>query len=109
MRTHQKHVLMCTGTRCTTDGAQAEVMFKKLGQLIDARDDLRIKRTRTHCFAVCKEGPIMVVYPDGIWYRRLDETVLERVVCEHLTGGAPVESHVFHRTGLGDVNEEPKT
>lgn len=56
MRTHHKHVLMCTGPRCTQDGAEAEALFKVLGQTIDACEGLRVKRTRTHCFAVCERG-----------------------------------------------------
>jgi (2Fe-2S) ferredoxin len=103
MKAHQRHVLMCTGPRCTDNGIEAEALFKKLGQLIDRHGGLPVKRTRTHCFAICKEGPILVVYPDGIWYHRLDETTLEHIVNDHLAAGRPVESHIFHRTGLGDV------
>ncbi|MCL1621666.1 (2Fe-2S) ferredoxin domain-containing protein [Ralstonia pseudosolanacearum] len=108
MRTHHKHVLMCTGPRCTQDDAEAEALFKVLGQTIDACEGLRVKRTRTHCFAVCKQGPLMVVYPDGVWYRNLDAASVRRIVDEHLAGGAPVEDRIFHRTGLGDVEPEPQ-
>ncbi|CAH0446882.1 Ferredoxin, 2Fe-2S [Ralstonia syzygii subsp. syzygii] len=108
MRTHHKHVLMCTGPRCTQDGAEAEALFKVLGQTIDACEGLRVKRTRTHCFAVCKQGPLMVVYPDGVWYRNLDTSSVRRIVDEHLAGGQPVEDSIFHRTGLGDVEPEPQ-
>lgn len=104
MKTHQRHVLMCTGPRCTANGIESEALFKKLGQLIDAQGGLPVKRTRTHCFAVCKEGPILVVYPDGVWYHRIDESILKRIVNDHLAAGQPVESLIFHRTGLGDVN-----
>ena len=109
MRTHDKHVLMCTGPRCTEGGCQAEAMFVRLGQLIHACSGLRAKRTRSHCFAVCKEGPILVVYPDGIWYHRIDEETLERIVHEHLVAGRPIASHIFHHTGAGDAyNTEPE-
>lgn len=108
MRTHHKHVLMCTGPRCTQDGAEAEALFKVLSQTIDACEGLRVKRTRTHCFAVCKQGPLMVVYPDGVWYRNLDTASVRRIVDEHLAGGQPVEDSIFHRTGLGDVEPEPQ-
>lgn len=104
MRTHDKHVLMCTGPRCTQDGKQAEAMFKVLGQTIDACDGLRAKRTRSHCFAVCKQGPVMVVYPDGVWYREVDETAIEKIVSQHLAGSQPVEEYVFHRIGTGDCD-----
>ncbi len=106
MRIHQKHVLMCTGPRCTKEGVQAETLFKKLGQLIDARDELQVKRTRTHCFAICENGPIMVVYPDGVWYHKLDETSLERIVSEHLQADCPVESHIFHHIGEGEIVQD---
>ncbi|MFC3531215.1 ferredoxin [Vogesella facilis] len=106
MRTHDKHVLMCTGPRCTENGAEAEAMFKQLGQAIDACEGLRAKRTRTHCFAVCKEGPIVAVYPDGTWYRKVDASAIQRIVSEHLRDGHPVAPLIFHQLGIGDV--EPK-
>jgi (2Fe-2S) ferredoxin len=103
MRTHSKHVLMCTGSRCTQDGKQSEAMFKKLGEKIDSRPELKVKRTRSNCFAVCKNGPILVVYPEGVWYSCADESVLERIVEEHLQGGNEVSEHIIHRLGAGDV------
>jgi len=110
MRTHDRHVLMCTGPRCTDNVADnersAEAMFKVLGQAIDACDGLRVKRTRTHCFAVCKQGPILAVYPDGIWYRNVDAAAIQRIVSEHLVGDCPIEPLIFHRLGVGDVEPE---
>lgn len=103
MRKHSRHVLMCTGPRCTEGGARAEAMFLRLGEEIDACLGLDVKRTRSHCFAVCRHGPVLVVYPDGVWYHRVDEAALQRIVVEHLKGGREVSGHVFHRTGDGDV------
>jgi (2Fe-2S) ferredoxin len=95
---------MCTGPRCTEGGAQAEAMFGRLGEELDARPGLRIKRTRTHCMVACRyQGPILVVYPEGTWYRRVDEAALQRIVVEHLEGGQVVEDLVFHRLGEGDT------
>lgn len=106
MRTHYKHVLMCTGPRCTEGGKRAEEVFKALGCAIDARPGIGVKRTRTHCFAVCKQGPILAVYPDGVWYREVDEAAAERIVEQHLAGGNPVEELIFHRLGIGDVEPQ---
>ncbi|RXZ32452.1 ferredoxin [Oxalobacteraceae bacterium CAVE-383] len=104
MRTHTRHVLMCTGPRCTENGERSQAMFELMGAKIDARPELRVKRTRTHCMVACKNlGPILVVYPEGTWYRCLDEASLERIVSEHLEQGREVEDLVFHRLGSGDV------
>jgi (2Fe-2S) ferredoxin len=95
---------MCVGPRCTENGVLAEAMFGVLGEQIDARPELRVKRTRTHCMVACKaQAPVVVVYPEGVWYRCEDAGAIERVVVEHLEGGREVSDLVFHRLGSGDV------
>ena len=57
----------------------------------------RVKRGETPCLGVCSNGPIVVVYPDGIWYAAVTPELLERIVVEHLKQNRPVEDAVFHR------------
>ena len=57
----------------------------------------RVKRGETPCLGVCAGGPIVVVYPDGIWYGGVTPRLLERIVVEHLRHGRVVEEAVFHR------------
>ena len=79
-------------------------MFELMGEKIDSRPELRIKRTRTHCMVACRnQGPILVVYPEGVWYNRVDASALERIVVEHLVGGREVSELIFHRLGEGDT------
>lgn len=52
-------------------------------------------RTKANCLRVCCDGPILVVYPDGVWYRQATPEVIERIIKEHLLGNQVVEEYAF--------------
>lgn len=93
------HILICEG-ECGPAGAGTE-LFAYLGQLLGehgrAGHPTRVVRSTSSCLGVCVSGPIVVVYPEGIWYHSVDRRKLERIVEEHLKGGRPVEEYIFHR------------
>ncbi|WP_367155858.1 ferredoxin [Methylomonas sp. HYX-M1] len=97
---YKRHVLVCTGPRCTQNG-ESQALFDGLGERLKRagldQGALRVKRTRVACFAACKAGPIVCVQPDGVWYYQVTESNLERIIERHLLGGEPVEALIFHR------------
>jgi (2Fe-2S) ferredoxin len=100
MEPYRRHVLVCTGSFCSPD-RRGRALYAQLASLLEREDLLfgptRVKRGETPCLGVCAEGPIVVVYPDGVWYKAVTPELLERIVMEHLKRDRPVEEAVFHR------------
>lgn len=99
---YRRHLLVCTGPRCTQNG-EAQALFDSLGEKFKAagidKGELRVKRTRTHCFATCKSGPLLCVQPDGVWYYNVTEANLQRIIDQHLVNGQAVDDLIYHRAG----------
>ncbi len=102
MVTPKYHVMICTS--CRLGGTQNGVCAKKgspdllmtLMQEVEDRDltaDVMINNTG--CFGICQKGPVMVVYPQGIWYGNLDEDAIIKIAEQHLEEGKPVEEYMI--------------
>jgi (2Fe-2S) ferredoxin len=102
MAPYTRHVIFCTGHYCDPN-SEGEQLYKRLPQLLgdlgQYHNPVRVKRGTSPCLGVCGGGPLLVVYPDGIWYHHVDEALLKRIIEEHLRNNQPVEEAIFHRLG----------
>ncbi len=107
---YRSTVLVCGSTGCTSSGSQ---------QIIDVLDE-EIKKhgiqnevnvIKTGCFGLCELGPIMIVYPEGSFYSRVDVKNIPEIVSEHLVNGNVVTKLLYKDTVKGDsiisLNETP--
>ena len=92
MGQYDRHVFVCTsGETCPTQG-DVEKFVKVLrdgARAAGRQQDVRINKAG--CFSQCGHGPMMIVYPDDVWYAGVQESDLKEILDSHIIGGAPVE------------------
>ncbi len=95
MSFYRRHIFFCVNRRedgtpcCAGHGAeeawaQAKARVKELGL-----EGVRVNKAG--CLGRCDEGPVAVVYPEGVWYTYVDQEDVEEIVREHLAEGRVVE------------------
>lgn len=105
---YRSHVLVCGGTGCTSSGSQQIIQTLK-DELKKNKLQNEVAVVKTGCHGLCAEGPVMIVYPESVFYSRVRPEDVEEIVSEHLLKGRIVERLVYHEAktpeGIQSLNE----
>jgi nitrite reductase/ring-hydroxylating ferredoxin subunit/(2Fe-2S) ferredoxin len=111
MGQYERHVFVCTsGDTCPTQ-ADTEAYVKVLqagAQKAGLKTEVRVNKAG--CFSQCGHGPMIVVYPEDVWYAGVKESDLEEILTSHIIGGRPVERLRYNpgKPGANKIEVEKK-
>lgn len=98
MSYYQRHVFFCCNQReppeacCASHGAVALAAYAKdRVKALGRSGKGRIRINRAGCLDRCEEGPVLVIYPEGVWYTYVDRSDIDEIIDRHLLKGEIVE------------------
>jgi (2Fe-2S) ferredoxin len=107
MGQYEKHVFVCTtGSDCPVRGDVEGIVKTLRGAAVKAgmKDSVRINKAG--CFSQCGHGPMMVVYPENVWYAGVKDADLAEIFESHIKDGKPVQRLVYD-PGVKGANKTP--
>lgn len=97
------HVLVCGGTGCLSSKSQQIVTrFNEVLNELGLNKEIQV--IMTGCFGFCEKGPIVIVYPDEVFYSKVELSDIDAICTEHLLKGRVYQPKVYH-----DITEEDRS
>ncbi len=93
---YKRHVIMCVGKSCGENMPLLKYMKEAVAKAGLGEGEGAVRVNRAGCLGVCKQGPIMVVHPEGVWYANLDEPKIDTIIQSHFIQDEPVHAWAFH-------------
>ena len=106
---HGHHVMFCTGPRCTALGAGDLFYYLRESVAFEGLETgpNSVLVARSGCLFPCNLGPVMVAYPEGVWYCGLDRQAIDQIIDQHFKSGR-IASELAHRPADGRQRLSPR-
>jgi (2Fe-2S) ferredoxin len=106
MGQYDRHVFVCTSGDDCPKGGDVEQFVKYLrGEVAKAGRHQDVRINKAGCFSQCGHGPMIVVYPENVWYAGVKESDLPEIVQSHILDGTPVE-RLRYEPGVKGANKK---
>lgn len=93
----QKIIFICNGDSCLSSGANENTLA--------LREDLKgcmlhdeVHTVRTRCMGQCKQGPVVFIHPEGVWYKNIFVNESREIVSTHILKNTLMVKHVLYPT-----------
>lgn len=98
MQKPKYHIFVCTSSRLSGQQkgfchskSSTDIMGVFMEELEDRGLSGDVMVTNTGCLGICEKGPIVIIYPDNVWYASVTVDDVEDIVEQHIEGGSPVK------------------
>ena len=105
------HLLLCatpTKAKCCDPNEglatwnELKRLIRELGLEKQDRPEGLVLRSKVDCLRICEKGPILLVWPDGIWYADVTIVKIERIIDQHIIQQKPVQELIYKTTPFQD-------
>ncbi|MDR3215723.1 MAG: NADH-quinone oxidoreductase subunit NuoF [Bacilli bacterium] len=101
----ERVIMVCGGTGCHS--ASSKELLEELQKEIKAQGVSELVEAKaTGCFGFCAEGPIIRIFPDDVFYIKVQPSDANRIIKDHIIGGSPIDDLLFLEP---TINEKVKT
>jgi (2Fe-2S) ferredoxin len=91
----QRIVFICNGECCLKAGANENTLALRAA-LKDRLLQDEVHTVRTRCMGQCKQGPIVFIHPEGVWYKSIFLEESKQIVSDHLLSNTLMNQHVLY-------------
>jgi len=95
----KKHVFVCVSGKTCPDQGSDEVLKELRKEISELGLKKQIRINKAGCFDQCGNGPMIVVYPEAIWYAHVKPSDCKEIVQSHLLSNKPVERLLYDGRG----------
>ena len=96
MGQYRRHVFVCTaGDRCPAQGDVEQFVKTLRAGVVTAGRQTEVRINKSGCFSQCGHGPMIVVYPENVWYGGVQAHDLPDLLESHILNGVPVARLIY--------------